>query len=438
MRLIQVIIFLMIFGSAVTIFQAIGNFITSAFSFGKDIYGFIDSLVDDKIDKDDNRYEKLLKAISDKIDSSEKSVINSVIEELDLRLQFDDLFEQNKFMSTLLIDIRNIIESRTDTVREENIRRFKNNFREHEAEIQNIARLLSDTASVGGLYKPLLNLFVDKVDCNLTSLQEFMDYYMNAVSNAIAIDLMNERFTVVDLSNQTMANWQKQLEKLFEKFKSQRKNCIARFPQLVKDDLEGDETATDLQRKNALRYSDKRNSVVYVGSDTDCEIKYLQSDGFIFFKTSARKIVFFEKKDENTETLDHNATQVGDSCKKAFPAGIVTSRLVNNIGGNCDKETIFKTIDDMYFWRGYTLRFILIMDDKPQNQIVIAQGSRTTRIKACGKVIVTGAEEWKTEDASHSVYKTLLMNKVTSGVTIVTVNTTLLFCLVINCLVVLI
>ncbi|XP_053389541.1 uncharacterized protein LOC128552521 [Mercenaria mercenaria] len=402
--------------------------ITSVFSFGLDIYGIIESFKDDNSHRDDSKYEELKKDFTDKI----AALTSSISAKIDMQDHFDRLFEISKFINALLIDIENIIQSKTKEARDENIKRFKYGFKEHEAEIQQIARLLTASIPVSGLSKPSLkDALVEMVDCNLTSLKEFMDYYMDLVSTAFAIDLTNECFNVVDLSNQTKSYWTDEVEILFAEFESQKNGCIARFPQLVKDDLAGDENATDLQKENALRYSDKLNSVVYVGSDTCGEIKYLENRGNIFSNTTARKFVLFEKKYENDETVNNNATEVENNSTKSFPTEPDILRLKSKIEeDNCDTGTISKAIYDMFYWRGYTLSFMLVMDDKPQNQLAIDPSSLLTLIKACGKVILIRDEEVKTTNASSLDYKTVNMKAVTSGVSVVTVNTTFIVCLI--------
>ncbi|XP_053389542.1 uncharacterized protein LOC128552522 [Mercenaria mercenaria] len=254
-------------------FKAAG-YLVSAFTFGLDLYGFIDSFDEEKSRTDDKKYEELKKELSNKIDAS----TNSIIAKIDLHGRFDRLLEISKYMSALLTDIKFIIESETNETRDENIKRYKDGFKEHEADIQAISRLLTQKVPVDGLSKPLVDVYVEQINCSLTCMQVFEDYYMSLVSNAFAIDITNELFNDIDLSNQTKAFWTNNVEILEDAFELRRTECIDRFPQLVKDDLAGDENATDLQSKNALRYSNRLNSVIFVGNDTDSQIKYLEHD----------------------------------------------------------------------------------------------------------------------------------------------------------------
>ncbi|XP_045211499.2 uncharacterized protein LOC123562993 [Mercenaria mercenaria] len=226
-------------------------------SFALDVYDIFDG---PKQTTSSVSYDKIVKTISERIEMSTEKITFKV----ELEAHLTELRTASYAIQQLLKDMEHIAKTNNETKRQIYKTRFHQDFERKKSDIYTIKSLLTFTTDVSGISNTLLSLIVDGFDCGMTSIEHFQTYYMTLVSNAAALDMLNEKLSDNDLHDDALKEWQASATTLFDKFQKEKDNCKSQFMKLVKSDFDQIEHGKELFNNNQRRYSYTTNDVLFL------------------------------------------------------------------------------------------------------------------------------------------------------------------------------
>ncbi|XP_053393576.1 uncharacterized protein LOC128555374 [Mercenaria mercenaria] len=250
------LILLLLVGADALLFTVISD-VEEVVSFALDVYNFFDG---PKQTTSSVNYDKIVKTISERIEMSTEKITFKV----ELEAHLTELRTASYAIQQLLKDMEHIAKTNNETKRQIYKTRFHQDFERKKSDIYTIKSLLTFTTDVSGISNTLLSLIVEGFDCGMSSIEHFQTYYMTLVSNAVALDMLNEKLSDNDLHDDALKEWQAAAATLFHKFQQEKDYCKSKFMDLVKSDFDQIEHGKELFSNNQQRYSYTTNDVLFL------------------------------------------------------------------------------------------------------------------------------------------------------------------------------
>jgi hypothetical protein len=190
-----------------------------------------------------------------------------------------------------LIDVVNILEATTMTNRDEYTRLFVKRFEDNEMikYIRFLPQLL--TYNIPGASGKLIDLLADNTRCNMTSLDAFKYFYVNLLSDGIAIDLLYLHLSTKLPLNKTINEWNASLIKVANIFDNKQASCMTKFTEFAQEDENNAVAAVTLRSNNKQRYPWKRSDVIFLKSIGTFQFLYHKSrENHLFWQKSSPRV----------------------------------------------------------------------------------------------------------------------------------------------------
>ncbi|XP_060578065.1 uncharacterized protein LOC132735164 [Ruditapes philippinarum] len=288
--------------------------VTDVISFGLDLYSFFDSLFEESEESID--YDRIIDSISERIEISTEKIIDKI----ELQSYIAELRDIALIIKQLLSEVMNILQKSGHDQANEYRKRFVDDFKNNRVKIYKIKSLLTFTVSFGGSSNSLLSVIVKQYDCSIPKFWEFKTYYMTLVSDAVAMDLLYEKFSYSNLDYETMTSWHQTIDGLFRDFKEQEDACVKVSLAQAKTDFENTAKAEELYESNHRKYPHLISDILHLGGSY-CAL-VLKGYDELFKKSNGNTRTFqFISSEENyinynQEQLQRVASTVQfDNCK---------------------------------------------------------------------------------------------------------------------------
>ncbi|XP_053393577.1 uncharacterized protein LOC128555375 [Mercenaria mercenaria] len=183
---------------------------------------------------------------------------------------------------------------------------------------------------------------------------------MTLVSNAVALDLLNEKLAVKDLYNDTLQHWKEAFERIIDDFQKQINRCKRNFETLSIKDFENINDAKELFDNNQLKYPHKISDVLFLG-------------GSYCLRTLKNYTKILKKKDDKGTTI---AIFPDDENIASFPEERFERILSKTSFLNCVKDT--EILISLFDVLSYDLVMSLIYPEKQESEFQILLDTNTT------------------------------------------------------------
>ncbi|XP_053391439.1 uncharacterized protein LOC128554218 [Mercenaria mercenaria] len=324
----------------------IGHQVMDILDLGRNILEFFDEVEEDKDDAD---IELLVVQIKDRIDSATTDIMTNVLAQSKL----DKIDDAVITIHSLLIDLDNILHAQTSEDQKRLEKTFVSRFEQQNAvmHIRFLPELLQ--YRIPGSSGILKDLYTEIVRCNMSALLEFKRFYLELVSDGVALQFLHIHLTSSPSLNSTIEQWQIGHEKMNKTFYDMESGCINNFAKYANEDVHTADDARTLWKNNKERYPWKRNDVLFMKPYGTFQFLYIKHFGDYLFrhKANRNKIVIFTDKSDNT-TSQTDLTSAKEAIKSAIGSPW-DQNAAKNVGLAVEK----RLVDDGYFIRALVVFF---------------------------------------------------------------------------------
>ncbi|XP_053385381.1 uncharacterized protein LOC128550425 [Mercenaria mercenaria] len=294
-------------------------------------------------DKDDVDIELLIAEIQDRIESATTDLLTNVL----VQSKLDKIDDAVITIHSLLIDLDNIMHAQTSEDQKRLEATFVSRFEQQNAvmHIRFLPELLQ--YRIPGSSGILKDLYTEMVRCNMSALLEFKQFYLELVSDGIALQFLHIHLTSSPSLNSTIDQWQNGHEKMNTTFNDMELGCVNNFAKYANEDIHEADDARTLWKNNNERYTWKRNDVIFLKPYGTFQFLYIKHFGDNLFRYKANRnklVIFTDKNDNNTSQPDLS------SAKKAIKSAI-GSPWDQNAAKNVGLAVENLLVDDGYFIR---------------------------------------------------------------------------------------
>ena len=289
-----------------------------------------------------------------------QSSTTDIIREITLQNKLDRIETIVKELRSLLIDMKNYVLA--DVLDREDYKSlFLNRFDQRVvAMIRELPGLLAYT--IPGLSEPLVDLILDKSNCNMTAIYEFQLFYADLLSDGTTL-----QFVFRELSNMTSADveefWKEKLPGVQGQFDKMEKTCKERQPGYTADEIKQNINAVTMYKNCKERYTWALCDVLYYPPMGTHQFHYHKSVPDVMFwnkKSSSgrNQIMVIGDTDETYKAWDPK------TIKSALASKEDTFRSV--IAGSEDSSAALKignAVEDFVKKKGFLIKAIIVFFD---------------------------------------------------------------------------
>ena len=223
----------------------------------------------------DQSTEKDKEEILNRIDTLIKFSTTTIIKEIELQRKLERIEETAVQVQSLLTDLTNYISADKKEDREIYKKHFIHRFHDAVAQIRNLPNLLTDTITTG-LSERLVDLILDKTQCNMTAVFQFQTFFAYLTSDCVTLHLA---FT--ELSNITTDDvilfWEAAIQKIQFQFDKMEDTCKRRFSKYATNEIKLAINADVLSKSCKERYTWAWCDVFYYAAMGTHQFQYRKS-----------------------------------------------------------------------------------------------------------------------------------------------------------------